>query len=92
MILTYLGMEQNRMTEAGIVKERLRNEYEKRVRTICETGLNGKNIIKAINTYATPVLLYSFGVIHWSDTEMEELQRITGKHSQNTGTTTLRQR
>jgi len=75
----YLGMEQSRMTEVGIIKDRLKKEFEKRLHLLCGSGLNGKNMIEAVNTYATPVLVYSFGVIHWSDTEMEELQRITRK-------------
>jgi len=44
------------------------------VKTICKTKLNGKNLMKAINTMTTPVLVYSFGVIPWSDTELNELQ------------------
>ena len=46
---------------------------------LCGSGLNGKNMMKAVNTYAMPVLVYSFGVIHWSDTDMEESQRVTRK-------------
>ncbi len=79
----YLGIEQGRRTETGIVKERLKEEFEKRLNPICGTGLNGKNIIKAINTCATPVLVYSFGVMHWNDTEMEELRRIMRKVLKN---------
>ena len=75
----YLGMEQNRMTDVGIIKNRLKKEFKKRLHLLCGSGLNGKNMIKALNIYATPVLVYSFGAIHWSDTEMEELQRITRK-------------
>ncbi len=50
---------------------------------ICSTGLNGKNIIKATNTYTTPILVYSFGVIHWNDVEMEELHRVVRKVLKN---------
>ena len=38
-------------------------------------NLNGKNLIKAINTYPIPSLTYSFGVVKWSKTELEGLQR-----------------
>jgi len=45
---------------------------------LCGSGLNSKNMIKALNTVCNAcAFVYSFGVIHWSDTEMEELQRIT---------------
>ena len=36
-------------------------------------------MINAINTYAIPVPTYLFGYLHWSDAEMEELQRLTRK-------------
>jgi hypothetical protein len=34
-------------------------------------------MIKAINTCAIPVLTYTFGTIQWSDTELEQLNRLT---------------
>jgi len=36
--------------------------------------LNGKSTIKAINTYATPVLNFSFGIVKWTPTDLENLQ------------------
>ncbi|KAF2903383.1 hypothetical protein ILUMI_02806 [Ignelater luminosus] len=36
-----------------------------------------RNLNKAINTYAIPVLTYFFGIIPWSDTELDALNRIT---------------
>ena len=66
----YLGMEQRRMTEKEVVKERLRKEFQSRIRKVCTSRLNSGNLIEGINTYAIPVLTYStysFGVIHWSD-------------------------
>jgi hypothetical protein len=39
-----------------------------------KTKLNGKNTMKAINTYATPVLTFSFGIVKWSPTDLENLQ------------------
>lgn len=32
---------------------------------------NGKNLVKAINTYPIPVLTYSFGIIKWSPTDIK---------------------
>ena len=43
-----------------------------------KTKLNGKNTMKAINTYATPVLIFSFGIVKWSSTDVESLQTKTG--------------
>ena len=39
--------------------------------------MNGKNIITAINSWAVPVLLYSFGVLKWTDTDLHDLDRLT---------------
>jgi hypothetical protein len=34
-----------------------------RIKSILKSKLNGNNLIKAVNTYAVPLLTYSFGVI-----------------------------
>ena len=34
----------------------------------------GKNTIEAINNYATPVLTFSFGIVKWIPTDLENLQ------------------
>lgn len=39
--------------------------------------MNSKNLINAINTYAVPVLTYSFGILKYSDTDLNELDRMT---------------
>ena len=44
-----------------------------------ETKLNGGNIIKAINTWAIPVLRYSAPFLKWRNTELQELDRRTRK-------------
>jgi hypothetical protein len=36
-----------------------------------------KNMIKAINTYAIPVLTFSFGIVKWTPTDLEKLQTKT---------------
>ena len=72
----YLGMEQARRTENAVIKERLKTEYRKRIQAICKTRLNGRNMVKAVNTLAIPVLTYSFGIIPWSNTELEEVKRM----------------
>ena len=74
-VYKYLGMEQKKGTENETIKARLKTEYSKRIQAICKTRLNGRNLVKAINTLAISVLTYSFGIIHWSDTELEDLKR-----------------
>lgn len=54
-VYKYLRMEQSKTTEASRMKEKLKQEYIKRIKAICKTILNRKNVIKAINTMATPI-------------------------------------
>jgi hypothetical protein len=56
------------------MKQKLGEEYLNCTKRILKTKLNGKNMIKAINTYATPVLTFSFGIAKWTPTLLENLQ------------------
>lgn len=73
----YLGYNQLKGIEHTAVKQTLRSEYKNRINIICKTKLTSKSLIKAINTYAVPVLTYSFGIIKWSKTDTEQLERTT---------------
>ena len=61
------------------VKKKILSEYNKRVRKILKSKLNGGNIIKAINSWAAPVVRYTAGIIDWTQTELEDLNRKTRK-------------
>lgn len=74
-VYKYLGMQQARVIEHTKIKETLMKEYICRLEKICSTDLDSKNLVKAINTFAIPVLSYSFGVVTWSDTDIESIQR-----------------
>ena len=41
--------------------------------------MNGGNIIKAINSWAVPVVRYTAGIIDWTLAELEDLDRKTRK-------------
>jgi len=56
------------------MKKKLGEEYLNRTKSILKTKLNGKNTIRAINMYATPVLTFSFGIVKWTPTDLEKLQ------------------
>jgi hypothetical protein len=47
------------------MKERLKQEYNRRLRMILKSELNPRNNITAIGALAVPVLGYSFGIIIW---------------------------
>jgi hypothetical protein len=66
-------MQQTRGIEHKYIKETLKNKFFKRVEAVLKTKLSGKHIIKAINTYATSLLTYSFGTIKWTQTEMHDI-------------------
>ncbi|CAH1973269.1 unnamed protein product [Acanthoscelides obtectus] len=59
-----------------LLKE-LKQEYEARLKKIVKTGLNAINIARAVNSFAIPILTYSFGLVKWSDTELQQLDRKT---------------
>lgn len=59
----YLGVAQSKEIAQRHVKDKLLNEFKGRLHTIAKANLNGKFLIKAINTYALPILTYSFGII-----------------------------
>ena len=46
------------------MKERLKQEYRRRLRMILKSELNARNKITAIGALAVPVLRYSFGIIN----------------------------
>jgi len=61
------------------MKQKLDEEHLNHTKSILKTKLNGKNKIKAINTYATPVLTFSFGIVKWKPTDLVNLQTKTRK-------------
>ncbi|KAM6469092.1 uncharacterized protein PHA67_010839 [Liasis olivaceus] len=50
-----------------------------RVKKILNSKLSGENTIKAINTWAIPVIRYTAGVMDWTQAEQEALDRKTRK-------------
>lgn len=47
----------------------------RRIETILKSKLSAINKTKAVNTYAAPVVTYSFGIVRWTRTELEDLCR-----------------
>jgi hypothetical protein len=61
------------------MKERLKQEYRRRLRMILKFELNARNKITAIGALAVPVLKYSFGIINWRIEETKQIDRKTRK-------------
>ena len=74
----YLGILQSDQIKLQKMKEKIENEYKRRVRMILETKLSGENVIKAINTWAI-VLLNSAAFLDWTKEEKQQLDRRTRK-------------
>jgi len=70
----YVGHIQAKQIKHARMKQKLDEEYLNRTKSLLKTKLNGKNTIKAINTYGTPVLTFSFGIVKWIPTDLENLQ------------------
>ena len=75
----YLGILQADDIKHKQVKKKTLSECNKWVRKILKSKLNGGNIIKAINSRAVPVVRYTAGIIDWTQTELEDLDRKTRK-------------
>ena len=74
----YLGIEESEGIQKQM-KERLKREYNKRLRMILKSELNARNKITAIGALAVPVLRYSFGIINWRTEEIKKIDRETRK-------------
>jgi hypothetical protein len=61
------------------MKERLKQEYRRRLRMILKSELNTRNKITATGGLAVPVLNYSFGIINWRTAEIKEIDRRSRK-------------
>jgi len=74
-IYKYLGIKQMHKSKITDVKNEIKKTLNQRVIKILKSQLNSNNKFKAINTWAIPVLTYSFGIIKWSKTELETIER-----------------
>ena len=61
------------------VKKKVASEYTMRVRKVLKAKLNGGNSIRAINSWAIPVIRYTAGIVDWTQAELEDLDRKTRK-------------
>ena len=74
-IYKYLGILQADDVKHTQVKKETLSEYNKRVRKLLKSKLNGGNIIKAINNWTVPVVRYTAGIIDWTQAKLEDLDR-----------------
>lgn len=69
----YLGIQQALEIRTKDVKSSLKEKLLRRLRLVLKAKLNSGALFNAINSWVLPSVVYSFGVIKWSQTEIEEL-------------------
>ncbi|KAL0870860.1 hypothetical protein ABMA27_004702 [Loxostege sticticalis] len=74
-VYKYLGYNQDRQIQYKDTKLKLQQQFKHRLNSICKSQLYSRNLVKAINSYAIPILTYSFGIINWTQTELTNIQR-----------------
>ena len=69
----YLGVTEGDGIQHSSMREKIRKECFRRVRSILRSELNARNRIYAINSLALPLVTYSFTLINWSLTEIKKI-------------------
>lgn len=73
----YLGVLQKKDIDHKTMKKTMKEKYYTRVKLLLKSKLNAKNLINGINTFAIPLLNYTFGIIKWTQTELKDIQTQT---------------
>ena len=82
---TYLGQDESISYNGPLNKERVTNEYKRRVRKIWSSDLYSNNKITAHNTFAIPVITPTIGIINWTKQEIRNLDIATRRILTYTG-------
>ena len=61
------------------MKRKVKELYQKRVKLLTKTHLNGKNLFQALNTWAISVTRQSTTFLDWTKEETKKLDRWTRK-------------
>ena len=69
----YLWVTERHGIQHSSMRETIRKECFRRVRSILRSESNKRNRIDAINSLALPVVTYSFTIINWSLTEIKKV-------------------
>ena len=67
-----MGIEGGEGIQHQEMKERLKQEYSRRLKMILKSELNGRNKITASGALDVPVLRCSFGIINWRTEEIKK--------------------
>ncbi|XP_022814502.1 uncharacterized protein LOC111348202 [Spodoptera litura] len=71
----YLGMSEALGIDVTVMKQSLRERFFGRLKKVLNSLLSGGNKVRAYNGWVMPVLMYSFGILKWTQTELDTLDR-----------------
>ena len=75
----YLGILERDDICQEKIKEKVQNEYCKRVMVVVKSKLNGENVINAINIWVVATVRYGAGIINWNKGELDKIDQQTRK-------------
>ena len=75
----YFGILEADTIKQAEMKEKIQNEYLRRTRKLLETKLNSRNLIKRINTWTVPLVIYSGPFLKLSRDELKQMDQRTRK-------------
>ena len=68
----YLMLTEDDVIQHSSMREKIWKEFFCRVQSVMITELNVRNRMDAINSFALPVVTYSFTMMNWSFTEVKK--------------------
>ena len=74
-LYTYLGMAQREDCVDSLIKETVKKEFIQRTKTVWKSLLSAKNKVRAYNSVCVGLLTYCFGLIKWTKSELESLDK-----------------
>lgn len=75
----YLGVLEHDTILHTQMKDKVKSEYLKRVRLVLKSSLSGGNVMRAINSWAVPVIRYTAGILKWTQKERQDIDRKSRK-------------
>ena len=75
----YLGVLQAESVKNREMKEKVRNEYLRRVKLLSKSELYAGNLVKGINAWAIGVVRYSAGILDWTKEDLRQMDVKTRK-------------
>ena len=76
---TYLGIDESVSMDRELTKEKVRDEYVRRVKKIWKSELNARNKVTAHNCFAVSVFRATVGIRDWTKEDLAQLDIRTRK-------------